>query len=257
MSSIKEPRFFAGPANGFPYPPDRVESLERYEALFDPAVQVRGESSTDYATHPRREGAPERIKQLVPEARFIYMVRDPVARSVSHYRMAAALLDERRSLNEALRGDLDDPRSRYLAPSRYATQLELYLREFPAERILVLDQAELLDERRRALGRIFAHLGVATDVNYSHFEEELLSSSDWRRYPKGYTGFIGRAVSPRVRWVPLGLRRRVRRRLERALWRPLDTSLDEGLRARLEQLYAPEVERLRALTGQRFPSWSV
>jgi hypothetical protein len=257
MSAVKEPRFFAGPANGIAYPADKVDSLDEYERLFDPAVQVRGESSTDYATHPRREGAPQRIKELVPEAKFLYMVRDPVARSISHYKMAAALLDERRTLQGALEGDLDEPRSRYIAPSLYATQLELYLRHFPRDRILVVDQADLLSNRRLTLKEIFSFLEVDEHLDSSMFEEELLSSGHWRRYPKGYSGFVGRVISPRVRWIPKGLRQSARRSLERFLWRPLDTTLDEGLRTRLEDLYTPEVARLRTLTGKSFASWSV
>lgn len=257
MSAIKEPRFFALPENGEAQLPGRVATLAEYEALFDPAIAVRGESSTDYAAHPRREGAPERIKALVPEARFIYLVRDPIERSVSHYRMAAALMGETRPLGEALRDALADPASRYIAPSLYATQLELYLRHFPAERILVVDQAQLLAERRATLGEVFSFLAVADEIDAAALAEEKLSSAGWRAAPAGYAGFVGRVVTPRVRWVPRGLRRSVRGALERTLWRPIDASLDDELRARLEQLYAPEAERLRQLTGGRFASWAV
>jgi hypothetical protein len=257
MSAIKEPRFFALPANGEAGLPGRVATLDEYEALFDPAVAVRGESSTDYAAHPRRRGAPERIKEAVPEARFIYLVRDPIARSVSHYRMAVALMGEKRPLGAALRDALSDPASRYIAPSLYATQLELYLRHFPAERVLVVDQAELLAERRAALGEVFSFLSVADEIDAAALAEEKLSSDGWRAAPEGYSGFVGRVVTPRVRWVPRGLRRSVRGALERTLWRPIDTNLDADLRAELEHLYAPEAERLRQLTGKHFASWSV
>jgi hypothetical protein len=255
MSSVKEPRFFAGPENGIPYPPERIGDRERYEDLFDPRAEVRGESSTDYATHPRRQGVPERIEELVPQAKFVYMVRDPVARTVSHYRMTTALLGERRSLAEAL-GDLSDLRSPYLSPSLYATQLELYLSAFPRERILVIDQADLLAQRRATLREVFAFLSVEEGVDLG-FDEEHLDSGDWRAYPSGYANFIARHVAPRFSWVPRGLRRSARRSVEQLLWRPLDASLDADLRGRLEQLYAPEVSRLRALTGKEFPTWSV
>lgn len=256
MSSVKEPRFFAGPENGIPYPPDRVGDLDEYERLFDPAVDVRGESSTDYATHPRRQGAPGRIKQLVPDAKFIYLVRDPVARTISHYKMEAALLGERRPLREAL-GDLSDLRSPYLSPSLYATQLELYLRAFPQERILVIDQADLQADRRSTLKQVFGFLSVDDAVQLSGLEEEHLDSSDWRAYPSGYADFVAQHVAPRLRWIPRGLRRSVRRSVERMLWRPVDTSLDDGLRGRLEDFYAPEVDRLRELTGKELPTWSI
>jgi hypothetical protein len=256
MSAVKEPRFFAGPEDGIPYPADRVGDLEGYEALFDPGARVRGESSTDYATHPRRRGVPERIKGLVPEARFVYLVRDPVARTVSHYKMTTALLGERRTLPDAL-GDLSDLRSPYISPSLYATQLELYLRAFPAERVLVIDQADLQADRRTTLGRVFDFLSVDAGVSDPGFDEEHLDSGEWRAYPSGYAEFVARHVAPRFGWVPQGLRRSARRSVERLLWRPVDTSLDDDLRGKLEDLYAPEVARLRSLTGKEFPTWSV
>lgn len=256
MSAIKEPRFFAGPENGIAYPPDHVATLAEYEALFDPSVAVRGESSTDYATHPRRHGVPERIKAMVPGARFVYLVRDPVSRTVSHYKMASALLGERRSLAEAL-GDLSDRRGPYISASLYATQLELYLRHFPQERILVLDQADLQSDRQATLEQVFEFLSVADGSDIAGFDEELLTSSDWRVYPVGYADFIARHVAPRFRWVPRGLRRSLRSSVERVLWRPLETELPDELRERLEALYAPEATRLREMTGKDFSSWSV
>lgn len=256
MSAVKEPRFFAGPENGIPYPSDHVGSLDAYEALFDPAAEVRGESSTDYATYPRRQGVPERIKELVPEARFIYLVRDPIARTVSHFKMTTALLGERRPLGEAL-GDLTDLRSPYLSPSLYATQLERYLRSFPPAQILVIDQADLQAERKATLSRVFDFLSVADTGALDGVSEEHLGSGEWRAYPSGYANFIARHVAPRVQWIPRGLRKSARRSVERVLWRPLDTDLDNDLRGRLEGLYAPEVARLRNLTGMEFPTWSV
>jgi Sulfotransferase family len=256
MSAVKEPRFFAGPENGIPYPPDRVETLAEYEALFDPTAEVRGESSTDYATFPRRQGVPERIKAMVPEAKFVYLVRDPIARTVSHYKMSAALLGERRSLTDAL-GDLSDLRSPYISPSLYATQLELYLRHFPQERILVLDQADLQGDRQATLAETLAFLGVEETIDSAALEDELLTSAAWRSYPTGYAEFIARFVAPRFRWVPPRLRRGVRSSLERLLWRPLDAELPAQVRSRLEDLYAPEVARLRDLTGKGFSSWTV
>jgi hypothetical protein len=256
MSAIKEPRFFAGPENGIPYPPDRVATLGAYEALFDPAVEARGESSTDYATYPRREGVPERIKARVPAARFIYLVRDPIARAISHYKMRTALLGEHRTLSEAL-GDLSDLRSPYLSPGLYATQLELYLRAFPPERILVIDQADLLASRESTVSQVFDFLSVERTAPLAGFEEEHLGSGDWRAYPSGYADFVAHHLAPRLNWVPRGLRRSVRRSVERLLWRRLDADLDDELRRRLEDLYAPQANRLRELTGKEFPTWSV
>jgi Sulfotransferase family len=255
MSANKEPRFFAGPERGTPHPPDKVWDRDEYERLFDPAYAVRGESSTDYAAHPRRQGSAARIKELVPEAKFVYLVRDPIARTISHYKMGVALMGERRTLEEALE-DLN-PFSPYLASSLYATQIELYREHFPAERMLVVDQADLLSDREATLRRIFAFLDVDPDYRIET-EEKLLDSAQWRTYSPGYLGFVNRYLAPRVQWVPKGFRRSVRGAIERVLWPPLETptadgEVGEGLRA----VCAEEAGRLRRLTGLELPAWSV
>jgi hypothetical protein len=256
MSAVKEPRFFAGPDNGIAYPADHVAALDDYEALFDPAFAVRGESSTDYATHPRRTGVPARIKAAVPGARFVYMVRDPVQRTLSHHRMTTALLGERRPLELAL-GDLSDLMTPYISPSLYATQLELYLEHFPQERILVVDQADLQADRAGTLRQIHRFLAVEEVADAAAGEEELLSSGEWRTYPSGYAEFVARHVAPRFRWVPKGFRRRLRSRIEGMLWKPVRTELSPQMRERLCELYAPEAARLRELTGKELPTWCV
>ena len=257
MSAIKEPRFYAGPENGIPYPADWVSDLDHYERLFDPMFRVRGESSTDYATHPRRQGVPERIKESVPEAKFIYAVRDPIARTVSHYKMGAALLSESRSLKEALAAEFSNISSPYISPSLYASQLELYLRHFPENRVLVIDQSDLLSDRLATLREVFSFLEVDPNIDSTGFDEELLTSQQWRAYPEGYADFMARSIAPRFRWIPEGLRQSVRGTVERLLWPPIDTELDDSLRARLEERFAPEAARLRDLTGKRFATWSV
>ena len=257
MSAIKEPRFFAGPENGIPYAPGRVSRRQDYEELFDPAIEVRGEASTDYAFHPRRLGVPGRIRALVPQARFLYLVRDPVERTISHYRMRVAFLGERRPLAEAL-SDFSDLGSPYLWPSLYASQLERYLGAFPSERILVVDQADLLSNRAETLRHIFSFLSVEPGVSSERFDEVLSESREWRAYSPGYARVMDRFVAPATRWIPGTARRAARRALEGRLWPALDTpNLDEELDGRLRAAFGGEVERLRALTGKAFPTWSL
>ena len=257
MSSEKEPHFFAGPANGFPYAMGRVSRLDEYERLFDPTIAVRGESSPGYTSYPRRQGVPERIKELVPDAKFIYLVRDPIARTVSHHQHRVAVDGERRSLAEAL-GDLSDPYSPCICASLYASQLDRYLRSFPHERILVVDQAELLADRRSTLGEIFSFLSVDPEFGSDRFGEELYKSDERRVYPPGYASFIQRMVVPRVQWLPARVRRSLRNSAERALLpRVPEVILDDELRARLQERYASDAERLRKLTGKAFAAWSV
>jgi hypothetical protein len=259
MSAVKETNFFAGPAAGVPYPVGRVERLEDYEALFDPAFPVRGEASPSYASAPRRQGVPERIKAAVPEARFVYLVRDPISRTVSQFQMLVAAGKERRSFAEAIDAlDDADPFAYHLTcQSFYARQLELYLAEFPPERILVVDQAVMLAEREASLRSVFSFLGVDPEFSSSEFEEELFRGGERRRHPP-----LAARLKPVLRRpyerLPAGPRDRLREGVERALFKTVPKpAVTERERGRLGELFAPDAERLRRLTGLELAGWSV
>lgn len=70
-------------------------------------------------------GAPGRIEEVSPHARFIYLVRDPVARIHSGYWHAVRAGAEPRPFREAIAAD-----SRYRRISDYLAQLNLYLQRF-------------------------------------------------------------------------------------------------------------------------------
>jgi Sulfotransferase family len=255
MSLRKETHYMVGSEN-IVYPAQRVDSLEEYERLFDSTLAVRGEASPSYAEHPRHKGAPERIRDLVPDAKLIYLVRDPIERGVSHYQHRVSMEGERRSFPDAL-GDLSDISSPYICAGLYGSQLDRYLRHFPQDRILVIDQVDLLTDRRAALREIFSFLSVDPSFECD-LSDERGATRDRRVYRPGYVRVADRAAASPLHRLPRGVRRSMRRLLDKALWPPLETpSIDEGLRTRLEALYAGEVARLRAITGKRFATWSI
>jgi hypothetical protein len=257
MSPTKEPHFFIEPDNVPSYVSHHVKHLDDYEKLFDSTAEARGEASPSYTEYPRYTGAPESIKKLVPAAKFIYVVRDPIDRTLSHYMHHVAVDGEHRSLREAL-GDLSDPESPYTCPSLYASQLDRYLNQFPQESILVVDQADLLEDRLTTLREIFAFLLVDKTFYSPRFDEKIGESSGRRIYPRRYMHFAGRAKRSFLRRLPRGLRRSLRHSVERALYPALKSpTLDDDLRSQLEGLYAGEMVRLRGMTGKTFATWSI
>jgi len=139
--------------------------------------ELVGEASPSYLFHPL---GPERVKQLVPDARLVALVRNPVDRALSHYHHEVALGREPFSFEEALAAEeqrLDgeeerlrsDPRyfSRawwshaYKARGRYAEQLERWLGVFPPEQLLIIPSEELLGEPDRSYARVLEFLGAA------------------------------------------------------------------------------------------------
>ena len=258
LPGMKETNYFSGPPDGIPYPPgsQRIATQGAYEALFDASYPVRGEASPCYTLFPRRKGAPERMSELIPEAKLIYLVRDPIARAVSQYHFSVSVENERRPMEQAVL-DFSDPVSLYTCPGLYAMQLERYLLHFPQEQILVVDQASLHSDRRNSLSRIFKFLDVDDVFWSSDFDEEFNKGQERRSYSRLVVLRRRLQATPLAR-LPRSLRQPMRKSVERLITEPLEREpLSESAIEQLTEFYAPDVERLRTLTGLSVGEWLV
>lgn len=254
MSKVKEPFFFQRD--------NWRQRLDWYETLFPKASPVRGEASTSYSAFPVRPHVPERIRETVPDAKLIYMVRDPVDRLVAQYSQHRASGKETRPLEEAVTSALrggDDPVNPYLCMSRYATQVERYLEHFPLERLMVIDLVDLQRDPRAVLRDAFAFLGVDPGFDSPRFDQVLNTKRDQVRFtPLGAKLRDSRLAQLVKQRMPRELRGPVTKPLTRMLSEPVERPvLSEALRDELDAELAPEVERLRDLTGKRFAEWSL
>jgi hypothetical protein len=137
---------------------------------------VVGEASPSYLFHPL---VPERVARMLPNARLIALLRNPVDRAFSHYQHEVALGREQLSFEDALaqedermRGELDrmlgDPayfshawwNYTYAARGRYAEQLERWFAAFPREQLLVLLTDDLAADTAGTYRRVLEFLGV-------------------------------------------------------------------------------------------------
>ena len=209
LSPVNEPRFFAAPDPLRPFPGRRIGELAEYEALFASSAPLRGEVCGAYSQHPWRPGVARRIHRLVPEARFVYLVGDPIRRVESHYIQTVAEEGETRPIAEAL-GAIEDPMHPAICPGRYAQQLDQYLAVFGQERVLVVDQDDLRARRRETLSAIFAFLGVDPAYGSPVFTQTLNRSADHRQLS---SGIYGRLRASRLR--PGGLLEQLGQLLQR------------------------------------------
>jgi hypothetical protein len=135
-----------------------------------------GEASPSYLFHPL---APERVAGMLPRARLIALLRNPIDRAFSHYQHEVALGREQLSFEDALahedermEGELErmlrDPayfsdawwNYTYAARGRYAEQLERWLAAFPREQLLVLFTEELAADTPGTYRRVLDFLDV-------------------------------------------------------------------------------------------------
>jgi hypothetical protein len=248
MTAHKEVHFFLGP--------DWRRRITAYAREFRGDTPQRGDASPGYTVFPRHADTPERIREEVPEARLIYLVRDPVDRAIAQYAQHVINHVEDRPPAEAL--DPGDADNDYLCISSYAAQLDNYLRVFPRERLLVIDQRELLEERRVTLRRTFAFLGVDAGFWTDAFDavHNVRGADNVRVWGPAHRLQLALAGSSVGRLVPRGLRQTARRMLRRT-GETVAPEITPELRERMAARLAPEADRLRALAGLTFSHWSV
>lgn len=158
--------------------PEKTRSW--YRAHFDDVdgESAVGEGSTSY-THPHIiEACASEISSAVPEARLIYMVRHPVRRLESDWKMRKHegwVPDG--SINDAVR----DPDTTLISHGMYWGNLCVYRRHFRDEQILVVFLEDFSRSLPRELRRCFSHIGVDTDVSVHGADRPRNQSSEFRR----------------------------------------------------------------------------
>ncbi len=227
--------------------------IEWYASRFRADAPVRGEASPSYTHAPFFSGVAERMAAVVPGARLVYLIRDPLERMVSHWMHARAAGEEERAIEDAL-GDLS--RNPYLEASRYFAQLEPFLERYPAERVLVLRSDDLLLEREATLARVFRFLGVEPSFRSAAFRR-LEHRSEEKRVPTRLgRRWLDSAPARALARLPAPVARRLTRAALRPLSRPLvRPRLDAALARRLRASLRADGEALSRWSGLDLAPW--
>ena len=237
-----EPNFFVAEQNW-------VRGRSWYESLFDGAGSATafGECSPGYTMAPLFGGVPERMARVVPKARLVYVVRDPIARMQSMYMHQVSAGRERRAAETAL------PDDRYLGPSLYGFQLAAFLEHFDRDQVLVIASEVLRDRPREALTAVFDHLAVdpaAVDLDERHRDHRSMGKPVPRLHDLKW--LPRRQVRLNAHWRP-DQRTGLSRRLTTRRARPDDSTISPELRDRLAQRLAPDRRRFEHLLGREVP----
>jgi Sulfotransferase family len=271
MSPVKEPKFFltdgpppsrgGGPGDAQTYR-EHVWRRSDYEALFDaaPPGTLRGESTPFYLYD---RAAQRRIHALVPGARLIAILRDPVERAHSNWtHLWSAGLEP---VHDVVRACQEEERRieagwdvfwHYVRLGRYGEQLEHLYTLFPPERVLVFRYRELLEHPLRTLDRICAFLCVETGVVAQLPRENVTAHPD----PTLRHRLLSRALRTGVTagaLLPGDLAVRVTAPLERALQQDARSRqpLTWQERQALIPYFESDVKLLEKVTGQPFGDW--
>lgn len=250
MSKPKELNFFVAEQN-------LDLGLDWYASRFDDRFPVRGESSPHYTNLPRFQGAAERIREHCPDARLLYMVRDPIKRILSHWVHATGAGYETRELEATL----SDPESAYVRRSQYWMQLQPYLELFPHEQIAVIAQEELQRERDATMRRAFEFAGVDAGFTSEQFDREweksAAKSSDKYQFMEKLIKLPGfRSLDKNFDRLPESMRWMVEKVVHDPDKPPAPKpELSDDLRAQLRSYFRDDAPKLQEFAGREFPGW--
>lgn len=259
MCPVKEPCYFADPGVlktvwRARWRDGHWRNLDHYLSLFAAAgdVPYRAEASTVYSQVPVFSGVPERILASSPEAKFIYIMRDPIERTISHYLHVVRWWGERRDILSAIRFD-----PHYQDVSHYARQLRAYLRHVDAHRIYTLTLESLVAQPREQYRALCSWLGIDPDFDPGHFGERCNQTPEDIERVRGL-GTLHRLRCSRTygsikSLVPKPLRN-LGSRLAAKPFKLARASVGEVAQyLRLTQ--QKQTEELRDLLGRDFPEW--
>lgn len=234
MSTPKEPNFFSDD-DVFARGPDW------YAGLFAAAApgDLAGEASTHYTKLPDHPHSLPRLAAMLPAPRLIYLIRDPVARAVSHYIHDWTENRIATGIEAALAGVPG-----LIDYGRYGMQIAPWVDRFGAGAIHVDTLEAMTADPQALIGRVGRFLG-RDDLRWIADLDRMNASAErLRRRP------LDRLLidSPPAAWlrrtlVPRALRDRIKagRRL------PARPEIPPAVRARIEAVFARDRAALHSL----------
>lgn len=178
-----------------------------------PGRGITGEATANYLYDPR---APFRVQMTVPSAKLIVLIRNPIDRAFSAWKLLSRQGREQRSFSHAIAAELESapdlepatfrrrPSPSYLARGRYEEQLLRWYTHCDRHNLLVIPSEQLFTHPEPIFDKI--------------------------------TGFLDLVV-----WQPEAFR---------PVYSTESRDLDSRMRLQLARYFAPHNERLQALVGE-------
>ena len=273
LARVKEPKYFLcgdrRPDRSVQQGPGDAHSAQEwvwnrgdYQALFDGAApgQLRGESTPLYL---RDFAAHDRMAEVVPGAKLIVVVRDPVDRAYSNWaHLWSDGLEPEADFMRAFHLEQERidrgwaPFWRYRELGLYGSQLEHLYSVFPRDQVHVLRYRELVDEPVPTLDGICRFLGVDTgllDLVPSENVSTFVADTEVNRM----LATAIRAGAARGAHLPPRVWRRASVPLLWALKRQHADRPDlaPSPRAELVATFADDIALLSRLTGESYDDW--
>lgn len=233
---------------------------ERYAALFQRAGagQLCGEGSTGYTKLPDSIQAPANARAVLgTELKLVYILRNPIERSISHHYHLFRSGEAPPSFREAL-----DQHPLIASVSCYGMQLEAWMKEFSRENLILLRFENYMKDRKTGAREVWDFLGCS-DLDHTLEDDGIYNAGSEQLLPPPALGGLKNRIA-RSQWykrniAPI-LSAGLKDRAKRLLYRRNDALPEPPTRQDIEFLmekFAEDLPRLRSFTDTGFPLWEL
>jgi len=238
LAQPKEPNFFSDDENF-------ARGLSWYSELFRkaPSGALRGESSTHYTKLPTYPRTVERMKTALPNLNFLYVMRHPIDRLVSHFRHERNVGAIDCGIEEAV-----ETHPRLLDYGRYAYQLEPYLEVYGRANVLPIFFDRLVHHPQKEFDRIGRFLGVRDRLVWdASLKPQNVTDERLKRSPMREAIVKAPLLTPlRQKIVPKLLSEPIKGFFKESLEMPV---ISTEFRSRLADVFDADLDRLGEWLG--------
>lgn len=212
------------------------------------------------------EDVPERIHRVFPCARIVFMLRDPITRAYSHYRMSVRRGREKRSFERVLDEELEagavqdrsrEPDYGYVYFGEYGRILGSYMKVFPRRQLKVVFTEDFVRDQRTVTRDLIKWLGADPGLLPDRAFVKMYNVGGERRFrtidrlirggrfvKRAARGALGESNYNRL-WLWW--------ELEASVARSRGAGIDAAQSDRLQGHYVPDVACLERLLGRPTP----
>lgn len=230
--TIKEGQFFTAWKDKYP----EMKAEDFYASRFKKKAKVMIDASTSYSFYGNGEKAVQRIMDYNPHAKFIFIVREPIERAISHYQHALVRGANLKPIDEAVLS------GRFINNSKYYSCILPFTKGVSNKNLLILDLRELklFDANIRNQLANFMDIELGDDIQFPLSNQSVgqeIASYTYRKWKKALLKYL--PDTARL-WVK---NRFFLKKLESKL------SIKSETRLQMQQSLKDEMEAFFALTG--------
>lgn len=252
---------------------ERSFNLEAYCNLFTSvqAERIIGEKSADYLFW---KPCHERIRNIIPSAKLIVVLRNPVDRAWSHYWNEVGKGRESLSFEEAIlreneRAEASDYAKfhlSYIARGLYAKSLNRLFRTFSSTNVHIVFLDDMKLKPAEVLKNVYKFCGLNTEKGLERAGQVF--NHNWTTVPKSFwtqnllLRRVERSLFDNINYVTRILIRDgyKRKKLQPKIHQltrmaPGDLKMSPDTRERLRQVFRDDTTDLAAITGRKIDFW--